>query len=71
MLFKHTVKVVCVLESRNLGYLVDLEIRVDGSKTVSEGHGIAENVHAMVEKAFPEIKHIMVHVNPADEGGGK
>ena len=43
---------------------VDLEIRVDGNKTVSEGHSIAERVHDRVEKSFPEIKHIMVHVNP-------
>lgn len=57
------------VQSRRFGnkVYVDLEIRVDGSKTVSEGHEIAENVHDMVEKSFPEIKHIMVHVNPADE----
>ena len=56
------------VQSRRFGnkVYVDLEIRVDGSKTVSEGHEIAENVHDMVEKSFPEIKHIMVHVNPAD-----
>ena len=57
------------VQSRRFGnkVYVDLEIRVDGSKTVSEGHEIAENVHDMVEKSFPEIKHIMVHVNPVDE----
>ncbi len=56
------------VQSRRFGnkVYVDLEIRVDGSKTVSEGHEIAENIHDMVEKSFPEIKHIMVHVNPVE-----
>lgn len=47
---------------------VDVEIRVDGSYTLREAHGIAEAVHDDIEKNFPKIKHIMVHVNPtADE----
>ena len=28
-------------------------------------HAIAEAVHDDVERAFPEVKHIMIHVNPA------
>ncbi len=43
---------------------VDIEIAADGSKTLIEGHEIAEHVHDAVEKQFPKIKHIMVHVNP-------
>ena len=43
---------------------VDIEIRVDGSMTIIEGHEIAENVHSEIERRFPEVKHIMVHVNP-------
>lgn len=43
---------------------VDIEICADGSKTICEGHDIAEKVHDAVEKEFPKIKHIMVHVNP-------
>lgn len=46
---------------------VDIEIRVDGRKTLTEGHEIAEHVHAEIEKAFPKVKHIMVHVNPDSE----
>ncbi len=45
---------------------VDIEIAADGSLTLREAHGIAENVHDVIEKTFPEVKHIMVHVNPAD-----
>ena len=43
---------------------VDIEIIVDGSYTLIKSHGIAEEVHADIEKNFPKIKHIMVHVNP-------
>ena len=50
---------------------VDIEISADGSKTLCEGHAIAEQVHAAVEQAFPKIKHIMVHVNPAGEGSNE
>lgn len=45
---------------------VDIEIRVDGGKTLQEAHGIAERVHDAIEKSFPKIKHIMVHVNPEE-----
>lgn len=44
---------------------VDIEIRVDGDKKLRESHGIAEQVHDAIEQAFPKVKHIMVHVNPA------
>lgn len=44
---------------------VDIEIRVDGRLTLREAHGIAETVHCSIEREFPKVKHIMVHVNPA------
>ena len=44
---------------------VDIEIRVDGDMKLKEAHGIAEHVHDAIEQAFPKVKHIMVHVNPA------
>ena len=43
---------------------VDIEINVDGSYTLIKSHEIAEEVHEDIEKSFPKIKHIMVHVNP-------
>jgi cation diffusion facilitator family transporter len=43
---------------------VDIEISADGKKSLNETHKIAEEVHDKVEKHFPDIKHIMVHVNP-------
>lgn len=44
---------------------VDIEISADGSKSLFEGHEIAQAVHDAIENQFPEVKHIMVHVNPA------
>lgn len=46
------------------GVYVDMEIAADGSRTLKEAHDIAEQVHDAMEEAFPQIKHIMVHVNP-------
>ena len=43
---------------------VDIEIRADGSLSLTEGHAIAERVHDAIEETFPKVKHIMVHVNP-------
>ena len=47
-------------------YYVDVEIAADGSQSLSEAHDIAERVHDHMEELFPDIKHIMVHVNPAE-----
>ena len=46
---------------------VDIEINVDGDMKLKDAHGIAEHVHDAIEKTFPKVKHIMVHVNPAEE----
>ena len=40
-------------------------MQVDSDKTVVEAHDIAERVHETIEKNFPNVKHCMVHVNPA------
>lgn len=45
----------------------DIEISADGSRTLRESHDIAEKVHSAIEQEFPKVKHIMVHVNPADD----
>lgn len=46
---------------------VDIEIAVDGTKTLQEAHTIAEAVHSQIEDDFPNVKHVMVHVNPDKE----
>ena len=46
---------------------VDLEIAADPDLTLAAAHGIAERVHDAIEQTYPDVKHIMVHVNPAKE----
>ena len=72
---------VCVMENENVKGIdllqtrifgnkiyVDIEIAVDGSYTLQRAHEIAEEVHHDIEQQVPKIKHIMVHVNPAEAG---
>lgn len=56
-----------LLHSRKFGdkIYIDAEISVDGQLSLNDAHEIAELVHDAVEKAYPEIKHIMIHENPA------
>ncbi len=50
---------------------VDIEIAADGNKILYETHHIAEQVHDMIEREYPLVKHCMVHVNPAEDVPGK
>ena len=43
---------------------VDAEIGVEWSLTLLDAHHIAEEVHHDIEENFPDVKHVMVHVNP-------
>ncbi len=56
-----------VLRTRMFGdkVYVDMEIAIDGTMQLTDAHAIAERVHDNVEQAFPEVKHVMIHVNPA------
>ncbi len=56
------------LKTRMFGSRIylDVEICADGSMSLSESHEVAQRVHDAIENAFPDVKHCMVHVNPAD-----
>ena len=58
-----------LLQTRIFGnkIYVDVEIQVNGEYTLHEAHKIAEEVHENIEQNFPKVKHVMVHVNPAEE----
>lgn len=45
---------------------VDIEISANGEESLREAHNIAEHVHDAIEENFAKVKHIMVHVNPAE-----
>ena len=44
---------------------IDAEIAADGNLTLTRAHDIASLVHDEVEKQFENVKHIMIHVEPA------
>lgn len=58
---------ISTLKTRLFGSKVylDVEIEVDPDYTLRKAHEVAEEVHDMIEAQFPEVKHCMVHVNPA------
>ena len=55
------------LRTRKFGnkVYVDAEIAVEGSQSLFEAHAIAEAAHDAVEARFEDVKHIMIHENPA------
>ena len=61
------VKTLDKLRTRKFGnrIYIDAEIGVDGELRLRDAHAIAERVHNAVEKQYPNIKHIMIHENPA------
>ena len=57
---------VDLLRTRTFGerVYVEMEINADGELKLRQSHDIAERVHDRIEKEFPEVKHVMIHVNP-------
>lgn len=47
--------------------LCDAHIQVDPHLTVSEGHRVSDNVMLHIRTAHPEIKDVLVHVDPEDD----
>ena len=60
---------VDMLKTRVFGsrIYVDLEISVDEACTLRQAHDIAHQVENDIETNLRKVKHVMVHVNPADE----
>ncbi len=44
---------------------VDIELQLDKSFTLEKAHTIIENIHDEIESEIPDIKHCMIHANPA------
>ncbi len=66
------VRGIDLLMTREFGNViyVEMELSVDGSLPLIQAHAIAEGVHDEIEVQFPKVKHIMIHVNPAEEQQG-
>lgn len=50
---------------RGSTFTIDLEIAINGSVSVDEGHRIASGVRNKLRKKIRNIRDVMVHVNPA------
>ena len=63
---KHPGVEIDLLTTREFGrkLYADLEIRMDGNLTLSEAHRVAEAIHDELEHRFPQLKHVMIHINP-------
>ena len=63
------VRRVDLLRTREFGsrVYVELEIALDAALPLENAHAIAESVHDDVERSFEQVKHVMIHVNPAEE----
>ena len=59
----HSIDLMKTREFGNRVY-IELEISVNGQLPLIEAHEIAENLHDDIEKNFPSVKHIMIHLNP-------
>lgn len=64
---REEVRRIDLLRTREFGsrIYIELEIALDGELPLSSAHAIAESIHDEIEEAFPRVKHIMIHVNPA------
>ena len=60
---------VDLLHTRKFGnkIYIDLEIAVKRDISLVNAHEIAESVHNNVEQKYPDVKHVMIHVNPEEE----
>ena len=63
------VEYIDMLHSRQFGNktYIDLEIAVKRDISLVDAHAIAESVHDSLEQRFPNVKHVMVHVNPEEK----
>lgn len=45
----------------------DLHVLVDPAMTVADAHRLADRIEADITQAFPQVKDILVHIEPDDE----
>ncbi|MEG0367807.1 MAG: cation diffusion facilitator family transporter [Coprobacillus sp.] len=61
-----SVKQIDDLKTRLFGdkIYVDVEIAADADLTLLESHQVAQDIHDLIEKSVPLVKHCMIHMNP-------
>lgn len=60
---------VDLIRTRKFGekIYVELELCADGELTLNEAHHFADYTHDAIEEKFPDVKHVMIHMNPAED----
>ena len=63
---------VHLLRTRRMGgrVLADAHLQVNGKISVSEGHFISDQVMYRLRKRFPDIKDVIIHIDPEDDETG-
>jgi cation diffusion facilitator family transporter len=56
----------CRMRKSGLGVFMDIHVVVDANMTVRQGHDIAHHVQTRLYNAVPEIRDVVVHVEPDD-----
>ncbi len=56
----------CFIRKSGLKYLVELHAIVNGDISVRKGHEIAHHLSDTLVSVIPEIKKVMVHIEPSD-----
>ncbi len=63
------VESIHLLRTRRMGghVLADVHLQVDGRISVSEGHFISDQVMYRLRKRFPDMKDVIIHIDPEDD----
>ena len=59
----------CQVRKVGVDYFVDLDVLCNPDSSIREGHEVAHNVGERLHAAFPFIRKVLVHVEPADDFG--
>lgn len=56
----------CIVRKMGVQYFADMHIEVDPQLTVAQAHQIAHQVKDNVRRAVPEVRDVLVHIEPAE-----
>ncbi len=59
----------CHIRKVGFDYFVDLDVLCDPDSTIRDGHNVAHDVGERIHEEFPQVRKVLVHVEPADDFG--
>jgi cation diffusion facilitator family transporter len=62
---------ICTVRKMGLDYFVDLHVEVDGGMTVRQGHDVAHRVKDSVRDSNPNVRDVLIHIEPVGESPKK